>query len=98
MRLLIKSVSPIRHPASCTDSFPPFESSFQNGNSIEKTVKKADDLLQDLGQLRREMRDMLQVKSVLSQWQSIGIRGIKKCREKLRSLVPVKMLPLFLPL
>ncbi|XP_009947971.1 PREDICTED: protein TALPID3, partial [Leptosomus discolor] len=43
-----------------TDSFPAFESSFQNYSSIEKTVKKADDLLQDLGQLRRQMHDMLQ--------------------------------------
>ncbi|XP_026705745.1 protein TALPID3 isoform X2 [Athene cunicularia] len=49
-----------RHTASRTDSLPTFESSFQNSGSIEKTVKKADDLLQDLGQLRREMRDMLQ--------------------------------------
>ncbi|NXJ52913.1 TALD3 protein, partial [Spizaetus tyrannus] len=49
-----------RHTALRTDSFPSFESSFQNCNSIEKTVKKADDLLQDLGQLRKEMHDMLQ--------------------------------------
>ncbi|KAM6392969.1 protein TALPID3 isoform 2-T2 [Pluvialis apricaria] len=49
-----------RHAALRTDSFPAFESSFQNCNSIEKTMKKADDLLQDLGQLRREMHDMLQ--------------------------------------
>ncbi|XP_010073082.1 PREDICTED: protein TALPID3, partial [Pterocles gutturalis] len=49
-----------RHTALRTDSFPAFESSFQNHSSIEKTVKKADDLLQDLAQLRREMRDMLQ--------------------------------------
>ncbi|KFP58667.1 TALPID3 protein, partial [Cathartes aura] len=49
-----------RHTALRTDSFPAFESSFQNCSSVEKTVKKADDLLQDLGQLRKEMRDMLQ--------------------------------------
>lgn len=67
MRLLIKSVSPTRHNALCTDSFPTFESSLQNCNSIEKTVKKADDLLQDLGQLRKEMHDMLQVKPMLCQ-------------------------------
>lgn len=82
MGLLIKSVSPIRHPALRTDSFPAVESSFQNGNSIEKTVKKAGDLLQDLGQLRREMRDMLQVNSVLSQWQRVWIRGIKNVVKK----------------
>ncbi|XP_049684653.1 protein TALPID3 isoform X3 [Accipiter gentilis] len=51
-----------RHNALHTDSFPTFESSLQNCNSIEKTVKKADDLLQDLGQLRKEMHDMLQSK------------------------------------
>ncbi|KAM9381464.1 protein TALPID3 [Phaethornis superciliosus] len=49
-----------RNTALCTDSAPPLENSFQNCNSIEHTVKKADDLLQDLGQLRKEMRDMLQ--------------------------------------
>ncbi|XP_074885659.1 protein TALPID3 isoform X5 [Buteo buteo] len=49
-----------RHTALHTDSFPTFESSLQNCSSIEKTVKKADDLLQDLGQLRKEMHDMLQ--------------------------------------
>ncbi|KAM9290079.1 LOW QUALITY PROTEIN: protein TALPID3 [Cariama cristata] len=48
-----------RHTALHTDSFPAFESSFRNCSSIEKS-EKADDLLQDLGQLRREMRDMLQ--------------------------------------
>ncbi|XP_069712844.1 protein TALPID3 isoform X4 [Phaenicophaeus curvirostris] len=57
----------VRHTALQTDLFPAFESSFQNYNSIEKTVKKADDLLQDLGQLRREMRDMLQE---ASSWKS----------------------------
>ncbi|KAF1670452.1 TALD3 protein, partial [Pygoscelis papua] len=49
-----------RHTALRTDSFPAFESSLQNCSSVEKTVKKADDLLQGLGQLRREMHDMLQ--------------------------------------
>ncbi|XP_075609413.1 protein TALPID3 isoform X2 [Balearica regulorum gibbericeps] len=49
-----------RHAALCTDSFPAVESCFQNCNSIEKTVKKANDLLQDLGQLRKEMHDVLQ--------------------------------------
>ncbi|KAM6360600.1 protein TALPID3 isoform 3-T3 [Alca torda] len=49
-----------RHTALRTDSVPTFESSFQNCNSVEKTVKKADDLLQDLVHLRREMHDVLQ--------------------------------------
>ncbi|NXT48032.1 TALD3 protein, partial [Pluvianellus socialis] len=66
------SVSPIRHTA-----FPTCESSFQNGNSIEKTVKKADDLLQDLGQLRREMHDMLQE---ANSWKS-GMNDIIKSKK-----------------
>ncbi|XP_027572939.2 protein TALPID3 isoform X1 [Pipra filicauda] len=45
-----------RHNALHTEPVPAFESY----SSIEKTVKKADDLLQDLGQLRREMHNMLQ--------------------------------------
>ncbi|KAM6335889.1 protein TALPID3 isoform 2-T2 [Podargus strigoides] len=49
-----------RHTALHTEASTAFESSFQNYSSIEKTVKKADVLLQDLGQLRKEMRDMLQ--------------------------------------
>ncbi|NXA50622.1 TALD3 protein, partial [Nothocercus julius] len=49
-----------RPTALRADSFPALENSFQNSSSIEKTVKKADDLLQDLGQLRREMHNMLQ--------------------------------------
>ncbi|KFV98284.1 TALPID3 protein, partial [Eurypyga helias] len=49
-----------RYTALRTDSLPAFESSFQNCNSVEKTAKKIDDLLQDLGQLRREMHDILQ--------------------------------------
>ncbi|XP_027518399.1 protein TALPID3 isoform X4 [Corapipo altera] len=45
-----------RHNALHTEPVPAFESY----SSIEKTVKKADDLVQDLGQLRREMHNMLQ--------------------------------------
>ncbi|XP_061854074.1 protein TALPID3 isoform X3 [Colius striatus] len=51
-----------RNTALRTESFPAFENFFQNCSSIEKTVEKADDLLQDLGQLRREMHEMLQSK------------------------------------
>ncbi|XP_061199607.1 protein TALPID3 isoform X3 [Neopsephotus bourkii] len=50
-----------RHTALHTDSVPDLES-FQNCGSVEKTVKKADDLLQDLEQLRRKMHDMLESK------------------------------------
>ncbi|KFP86839.1 TALPID3 protein, partial [Acanthisitta chloris] len=45
-----------RHTALHADSIPALESY----NSMEKTVKKADDLLQDLGQLRREMHSIVQ--------------------------------------
>uniref|UniRef100_A0A8C5TPJ1 KIAA0586 n=1 Tax=Malurus cyaneus samueli TaxID=2593467 RepID=A0A8C5TPJ1_9PASS len=44
-----------RHSALPADSIPAFESY----TSIEKTVQKADDLLQDLAQLRREMHKIL---------------------------------------
>uniref|UniRef100_A0A8C4VMG1 KIAA0586 n=1 Tax=Gopherus evgoodei TaxID=1825980 RepID=A0A8C4VMG1_9SAUR len=49
-----------RPPALRTDSFPAFEGPLQDYNSINKTVKKAEDVLQDLGQLKREMHGMLQ--------------------------------------
>ncbi|XP_005295595.2 protein TALPID3 isoform X3 [Chrysemys picta bellii] len=47
-------------PALRTDSIPAFEGPLQDYNSINKTVKKAEDVLQDLGQLKREMHGMLQ--------------------------------------
>lgn len=60
--------SEIERPTALqTDSCPAYENSSQNCNSIEKTVKKADDLLQVLGQLRKEMHDMLQE---ASSWKS----------------------------
>ncbi|XP_043404727.1 protein TALPID3 isoform X5 [Chelonia mydas] len=43
-----------------TDSIPAFEGPLQDYNSINKTVKKAEDVLQDLGQLKKEMHGMLQ--------------------------------------
>ncbi|XP_062351744.1 protein TALPID3 [Cinclus cinclus] len=52
-----------RHNALPADSIP----SFVSYNSIEKTVQKADDLLQDLGKLRREMHNILQE---ASSWKS----------------------------
>ncbi|XP_042670046.1 protein TALPID3 isoform X2 [Centrocercus urophasianus] len=53
--------SEIERPTALqTDPCPAYENSSQNCNSIEKTVKKADDLLQVLGQLRKEMHDVLQ--------------------------------------
>lgn len=67
VKLIIEGISPIRPTALQTDSCPAYENSSQNCNSIVKTVKKADDLLQVLGQLRKEMHDMLQVKFVLSE-------------------------------
>ncbi|XP_014726882.1 PREDICTED: protein TALPID3 isoform X3 [Sturnus vulgaris] len=52
-----------RHNALPADLIP----SFVSYNSIEKTVQKADDLLQDLGKLRREMHNILQE---ASSWKS----------------------------
>uniref|UniRef100_A0A8C3T6Z6 KIAA0586 n=1 Tax=Chelydra serpentina TaxID=8475 RepID=A0A8C3T6Z6_CHESE len=49
-----------RPAALRTDSVPAFEGPLQDFNSINKTVKKAEDVLQDLGQLKREMHGMLQ--------------------------------------
>ncbi|XP_035750238.1 protein TALPID3 [Egretta garzetta] len=66
-----------RHTALRTDSFPAVESSFQNCSSIEKTVKKADDLLQDLGQLKREMHDILQE---ANSWKS-DMNGLIKSKK-----------------
>ncbi|XP_068048214.1 protein TALPID3 [Anomalospiza imberbis] len=51
-----------RHNALPADSI-----SFESCNSIEKTVQKADHLLQDLGKLRREMHNILQE---ASSWKS----------------------------
>ncbi|XP_035184067.1 protein TALPID3 isoform X3 [Oxyura jamaicensis] len=49
-----------RPTALHVDSCPAFERPFQNCSSIEKTVKKADDLLEDLGQLRKQMHNIVQ--------------------------------------
>ncbi|NXN15676.1 TALD3 protein, partial [Indicator maculatus] len=49
-----------RNAALHADSFPALESSFQNGSDVQRVVKKADDLLTDLGRLREEMHDVLQ--------------------------------------
>ncbi|XP_074852390.1 protein TALPID3 [Carettochelys insculpta] len=42
------------------DTIPAFEGPLQDFNSVNKTVKKAEDVLQDLGQLKKEMHGMLQ--------------------------------------
>ncbi|NXC37930.1 TALD3 protein, partial [Penelope pileata] len=74
-----------RPTALQTDSCPAFESSFQNCNSVEKTVKKADDLLQDLGQLRKEMHDMLQA---ANSWKSDMNDLIKSKKPAIASDLP----------
>ncbi|KAI6067997.1 Protein TALPID3 [Aix galericulata] len=51
-----------RPTASHVDSCPAFERPFQNCSSIEKTVKKTEDLLEDLGQLREQMHNIVQSK------------------------------------
>ncbi|KFO89286.1 TALPID3 protein, partial [Buceros rhinoceros silvestris] len=52
------------HTALRSDSFPPPESSFQNGSAAEKVLKN---LRQDLGQCRKEVHDLLQK---LNSWKS----------------------------
>ncbi|XP_068005077.1 protein TALPID3 isoform X2 [Melanerpes formicivorus] len=49
-----------RNTALHADTCSAPESSFQNGSSVERVVKKADDLLTDLGRLRQEMHNVLQ--------------------------------------
>nr|XP_038036321.1 protein TALPID3 isoform X2 [Anas platyrhynchos] len=49
-----------RPTALHVDSCPAFERPFQNCSSIEKTVKKTEDLLEDLGQLREQMHNIVQ--------------------------------------
>lgn len=43
-----------------TDSIPTFEGPHQDFSSVNKTVKKAEDILLDLGQLKKEMHGVLQ--------------------------------------
>lgn len=43
-------------------AFSVFKSASEDLDSIGKTVKKADEVLQDLGQLKRQMHNILQVK------------------------------------
>ncbi|KFQ41343.1 TALPID3 protein, partial [Nestor notabilis] len=77
-----------RHSALRTDSVPALES-FQNCSSIEKTVKKADDLLQDLDQLRRKMHDMLEE---ANSWKSDMNDFIKSKKPPVTSDLPERHL------
>ncbi|XP_072778963.1 TALPID3 protein-like [Taeniopygia guttata] len=61
-----------RHKALPPDAI----SSFESYSSIEKTVQKADHLLQDLGKLRREMHNILQEATT---WKSDMNDLIKRC-------------------
>uniref|UniRef100_A0A8D0HM77 KIAA0586 n=1 Tax=Sphenodon punctatus TaxID=8508 RepID=A0A8D0HM77_SPHPU len=61
-RMVRHSETDGRSDALQRESFPTFRSSIQAFNPIEKRVKKADAVLHDLGQLKREMRDILQVR------------------------------------
>ncbi|XP_066468516.1 protein TALPID3 isoform X2 [Tiliqua scincoides] len=49
-----------RSNAPQIEPFPAFKNTLQDLNPVERTVKKANDVLQDLGQLKREMNDILQ--------------------------------------
>lgn len=77
MKLTIMNISPIRPTALHVDSCPAFERPFQNCSSIEKTVKKTEDLLEDLGQLREQMHNIVQVKYIVLECPRVCIRGIK---------------------
>ncbi|XP_061318408.1 protein TALPID3 isoform X3 [Pezoporus flaviventris] len=77
-----------RHTALHTDSVPALES-FQNCSSVEKTVKKADDLLQDLDQLRRKMHDMLEE---ANSWKSDINDLIKSKKSAVTSELPERHL------
>ncbi|XP_042308937.1 protein TALPID3 isoform X2 [Sceloporus undulatus] len=63
-----------------------FKSTDQNSNPIERTVKKADDVLRDLGQLKREMHDILQD---AKDWKS-DMNRIMKTTPNLGEAVQVK--------
>uniref|UniRef100_A0A8B9D4B9 KIAA0586 n=1 Tax=Anser cygnoides TaxID=8845 RepID=A0A8B9D4B9_ANSCY len=74
-----------RPTALHVDSCPAFESPFQNCSSIEKTVKKADDLLEDLGQLRKQMHNIVQEADL---WKSDMNDLIKSKNPAIASDVP----------
>ncbi|XP_077180081.1 protein TALPID3 isoform X2 [Paroedura picta] len=67
-----RSVAPQARP------FPAFQNPAEDFNPVERTAKKADDVLRDLGQLRREMQGILQE---AKEWKS-DMNGFMKQRER----------------
>ncbi|XP_063146541.1 protein TALPID3 isoform X2 [Candoia aspera] len=67
-------------------TFPVFKSTNEDFSSIERTVKKADDVLHDLGQLKREMHDILQD---AKEWKS-GMPSFVKTPSYLREAGQMK--------
>ncbi|CAI5764763.1 protein TALPID3 isoform X1 [Podarcis lilfordi] len=64
-----------------TEPFPVSKSTLQDHNPVERTVKKADAVLHDLGQLKRDMHDILQdAKEWKSDMNSI-MKATSHCRD-----------------
>uniref|UniRef100_H9GLI0 KIAA0586 n=1 Tax=Anolis carolinensis TaxID=28377 RepID=H9GLI0_ANOCA len=57
---ILLSRSSVQEP----EPFCAFKSTNQNLNPVERTVQKAGDVLRDLGQLKREMHDILQLQQL----------------------------------
>ncbi|KAL8168748.1 UNVERIFIED_CONTAM: hypothetical protein K2H54_015425, partial [Gekko kuhli] len=64
--------------------FPVFTNPAQDFSPIERTAKKADDVLRDLGQLRREMQGILQD---AKEWKS-DMNGFMKQKERAPQSLP----------
>ncbi|XP_054827230.1 protein TALPID3 isoform X2 [Eublepharis macularius] len=67
-----------RPDALKTEPFPIFKNPVEDFNPVERTVRKADDVLRDLGQLRRDMQDILQE---AKEWKS-DMHGFMKQKDQ----------------
>uniref|UniRef100_A0ACB8G685 Uncharacterized protein n=1 Tax=Sphaerodactylus townsendi TaxID=933632 RepID=A0ACB8G685_9SAUR len=61
------------------EPFPALKNPVQDFNLVERTTKRADDVLRDLGQLRREMQDILQE---AKEWKS-DMNGLMKQKDQI---------------
>nr|XP_056707156.1 protein TALPID3 [Euleptes europaea] len=73
-----------RSGALQAEPFPVFRNPVEEFNPIERTAKKADDVLRDLGQLRREMQGILQE---AKEWKS-DMNGFMKQKDPVLLRVP----------
>ncbi|KAJ6658030.1 hypothetical protein lerEdw1_001689 [Lerista edwardsae] len=80
-----------RPDAPQMEPFPALKKPLQDLNPVERTVKKANDVLQDLGQLKREMNDMLQqrepVAPDLHELQLLSKSSIRQTTQASRSIL-----------